>query len=85
MADLVALQPDISIKLHIVAPLDRQDKFLNEISRPVFSYMTNGSLAEMCTFISYDDVKHIANLPHLHHTSDKILGDYEVSAELKEN
>ena len=85
MADLVALQPDISIKLHIVAPLDRQDKFLNEISRPVFSYMTNGSLADMCTFISYDDVKHIANLPHLHHTSDKILGDYEVSAELKDN
>ena len=81
MADLVALQPDISIKLHIVAPLDRQEKFLTEIRRPVFSYMTNGSLSEMCTFISYDDIKHIANLQHLHHTSDKILGDFEVSSE----
>jgi hypothetical protein len=81
MADLVALQPDISIKLHIVAPLDRQEKFSTEIRRPVFSYMTNGSLSDMCTFISYDDVKHIANLPHLNHTSDKILGDFEISAE----
>ena len=81
MADLVALQPDISIKLHIVAPLDRQEKFASEIRRPVFSYMTNGSLSDMCTFISYDDVQHIANLPHLHHTSDKILDDFEVSAE----
>lgn len=81
MADLVALQPDISIKLHIVAPLDRQEKFATEIRRPVFSYMTNGSLSDMCTFISYDDVKHIANLPHLHHTSDKILDDFEVAAE----
>lgn len=81
MADLVALQPDISIKLHIVAPLDRQEKFATEIRRPVFSFMTNGSLSDMCTFISYDDVKHIANLPHLNHTSDKILNDFEVSAE----
>ena len=81
MADLVALQPDISIKLHIVAPIDRQEKFATEIRRPVFSYMTNGSLSEMCTFISYDDVKHIANLQHLNHTSDKILGDFEISAE----
>ena len=80
MADLVALQPDISIKLHIVAPLDRQEKFATEIRRPVFSYMTNGSLSDMCTFISYDDVKHIANLQHLNYTSDKILGDFEVSA-----
>lgn len=81
MADLVALQPDIRIKMHIVAPSDRQEKFSTEIRRPVFSYMTNGRLSDMCTFISYDDVKHIAELKHLNYTSDKILGDFEVSAE----
>lgn len=81
MADLVALQPDIRIKMHIVAPSDRQEKFATEIRRPVFSYMTNGRLSDMCTFISYDDVKHIAKLEHLNHTSDRILGDFEVSAE----
>ncbi len=81
MADLVALQPDIRIKMHIVAPSDRQEKFSTEIRRPVFSYMTNGRLSDMCTFISYDDVKHIANLEHLTHTSDRIIDDFEVSAE----
>lgn len=81
MADLMALQPDVKIRMHIVAPLDRQEKFSTEIRRPVFSYMTNGRLSDMCTFISYDDVKHIAKLEHLNHTSDKILDDFEVSAE----
>lgn len=84
MADLVALQPDIRIKMHIVAPSDRQEKFATEIRRPVFSYMTNGRLSDMCTFISYDDVRHIARLEHLNHTSDRILGDFEVSAERTE-
>lgn len=81
MADLVALQPDIKIKMHIVAPLDRQEKFSTEIRRPVFSYMTNGRLSDMCTFISYDDVKHIAELEYLSHTRDGILESFEVSAE----
>ena len=81
MADLVALQPDIKIKMHIVAPADRQEKFSTEIRRPVFSYMTNGRLSDMCTFISYDDVKHIAVLEHLSYTKDGILENFEVSAE----
>jgi len=81
MADLVALQPDIKIKMHIVAPSDRQEKFSTEIRRPVFSYMTNGRLSDMCTFISYDDVKHIAELEHLSYTRDGILENFEVSAE----
>lgn len=81
MADLVALQPDIKIKMHIVAPSDRQEKFSTEIRRPVFSYMTNGRLSDMCTFISYDDVKHIAELEHLSYTRDGVLENFEVSAE----
>jgi len=81
MADLVALQPDIKIKMHIVAPSDRQEKFSTEIRRPVFSYMTNGRLSDMCTFISYDDVRHIAELEHLSYTRDGILENFEVSAE----
>jgi hypothetical protein len=81
MADLVALQPDIKIKMHSVAPFERQDKFLTEIRRPVFTYMTNARLSEMCTFISYDNIELIADLPHLRRTNDGILEDYEVSAE----
>jgi hypothetical protein len=67
--------------MHIVAPADRQEKFSTEIRRPVFSYMTNGRLSDMCTFISYDDVKHIAVLEHLSYTKDGILENFEVSAE----
>jgi hypothetical protein len=85
MADLVALQPDIKIKMHIVAPSDRQEKFSTEIRRPVFSYMTNGRLGDMCTFISYDDVRHIAELEHLSYTKDGILESFEVSAERSED
>lgn len=84
MADLVALQPDINIKMHIVASPDRQEKFSTEIRRPVFSYMTSGRLSDMCTFISYDDVRHIADMEHLNHLKDGILETYEVSAEKSE-
>ena len=37
MADLVALQPNINIKLHIVAPAEKREKVLQEIQRPAFS------------------------------------------------
>ena len=37
MADLSALQPNMNISLHIVAPYSRMDKVLQEIQRPVFS------------------------------------------------
>ncbi|OZA98137.1 MAG: hypothetical protein B7X52_01030 [Thiotrichales bacterium 34-46-19] len=85
MADLMALQPDIKIKMHIIAPVDRQEKFLTEIRRPVFSYMINGRLSDMCTFISYDDVKHIAGLEHLSYTRDDVLESFEISAEYGED
>lgn len=37
MADLLALQPNMNIALHIVAPAERREKVLAEIRRPVFS------------------------------------------------
>ncbi len=43
--------------------------------------MTSGRLPDMCTFISYDDIRHIAEIDHLTHTNDGLLGNYEVSAE----
>ena len=39
MADLMALQPNLNISAHIVAPIDRKDKVLQEISRPVFAFL----------------------------------------------
>jgi hypothetical protein len=39
MADLLALPPNMDIKLHIVAPEVKRDKVFQEIRRPVFSLL----------------------------------------------
>ncbi len=81
MADLVALQPNINIKLHIVAPAEKRGKVLQEIQRPVFSLLEGRALSEMCTYLSYDSIKDIGDLKHLAHLSDKVIEDYEEAAE----
>ena len=77
MADLLALQPNMDIRLHIVAPEARREKVFAEIKRPVFSLLEKGALSESCTFISYDSVKELVTQPHLTHLSDTVLDDYE--------
>jgi len=81
MADLLALQPNMDIKLHIVAPSVRRDKVFHELQRPVFSLLDKGPLSELCTFISYDSLSELSDLKHLSHTSDSILEEYEEVAE----
>ena len=46
MADLLALQPNMDIRLHIVAPVSKRDKVFSEIRRPVFSLLERGPLAD---------------------------------------
>ena len=81
MADLLALQPNMDIRLHIVAPEARREKVFAEIKRPVFSLLEKGALSESCTFISYNSVKELVTQPHLTHLSDTVLDDYEEAAE----
>jgi hypothetical protein len=81
MADLLALQPNMQVRLHIVAPDERREKVLREIKRPVFSLLDHGPLYEKCTFLSYDAVLSIAHEKHLNHMSDTILDEYEEHAE----
>ena len=82
MADLLALQPNMDIHLHIVAPGERKSKVIQEIRRPVFSLLERGPLIERCTYISYESINELSDLPNLHHTKDTIVGDYEESAEV---
>lgn len=77
MADLLALQPNMDIRLHIVGPDERRRKVFEEIKRPVFSLLEGKPLQERCTFLSYDSVEEIAKLPHLGHVNDSILSEYE--------
>jgi predicted RNA-binding protein len=81
MADLLALQPNMDIRLHIVAPQVRRAKVFQELRRPVFSLLDRGPLYESCTFLSYDSIHEIAELPHLAHLSDSVLNEYEEEAE----
>jgi hypothetical protein len=80
MADLIALQPNMDIRLHIVAPEERRSKVFEEVRRPVFSLIEGKPLQERCTFLSYDSVHKIAELPHLPHVNDSILSEYEDDA-----
>jgi hypothetical protein len=77
MADLLALQPNIDIKLHIVAPESRRDKVLDEIQRPVFALLDKGPLAESCSFISYEALDELAKQEHLPYMNDTVLEAYE--------
>jgi hypothetical protein len=76
MADLLALQPNMDIKLHIVAPEVRKTKVMNEIQRPVFSLLEKGPLSEYCTFLPYGSLRELAALKHLQYLSDEVLEEY---------
>jgi hypothetical protein len=81
MADLLALQPNMDIKLHIVAPLAKREKVFSEIRRPVFSLLEKGPLADSCTYLSYDSLRDLAADRHLSHLSDTVLDEYAEEAE----
>jgi predicted RNA-binding protein len=81
MADLLALQPNMNIKLHIVAPYARRDKVFQEIQRPVFSLLDEAPLYERCSYLSYDSIQEISALKHVGHLSDDVLDEYSEEAE----
>jgi hypothetical protein len=81
MADLLALQPNMDIRLHIVAPEERKEKVFQEIRRPVFSLLDKGPLSESCSFVSYDSLQEITKLKHLSFLSHEILDEYAEPAE----
>lgn len=52
MSDLMALQPNLDIKLYLVAPEERRDKVEQEIQRPTFS-LREKPLPEACGFLPF--------------------------------
>ena len=81
MADLLALQPNMDIRLHIVAPIEKHNKVIREIKRPVFSLIDRGPLSKKCSFLSYEAVTDIAETDHLAHMSDSIIEEFELYAD----
>jgi hypothetical protein len=76
MADLLALQPMLDIKIHIVAPTDRRNVVFIQINRPVFADIAGRALSEICSYISYDSVFKLANEEKLKHMNDSIIDEY---------
>ena len=80
MADLLALQPNMDIQLHIVAPESRRDKVMSELRRPVFSLLDRGPLADSCTYLGYEAIRGLLEHPHLGHMSASVLDEYTEAA-----
>jgi hypothetical protein len=56
MSDLLAMQPNLSIPLFIVAPDDRREKVISEVNRPTFARLSP-PIVEVCRFISLDTLR----------------------------
>lgn len=82
MADLLALQPNMDIRLHIVAPIEKRERVLRQIRRPVFSLLERGPLYDQCSYISYESIDSLSNTQHLAHMSHTIVAEYEENAEV---
>lgn len=82
MADLLALQPNMDIRLHIVAPAARREKVFQELRRPVFSLLERRALAESCSYISYDSLRELAEQQYLAYLNPSVLDEYEEEAEV---
>lgn len=55
MSDLLALQPNLDIKLYLVAPDERHDKVEQEILRPTFQ-LRQKPLNKVCGFLALNDL-----------------------------
>jgi predicted RNA-binding protein len=82
MADLMALQPNLDIKAHIVAPIERKEKVFVEIMRPVFTLLERGPLSKSCTFLSYEAVTELSKEKRLEYMNDGVLDAYAEVAEV---
>ena len=80
MSDLVALQPNIDIQLHIVAPNSKRQKVKREILRPTFERLVRRPLSDRCTFISYEAIDRLVTNPNLSYFRSDILDQYTKSA-----
>jgi hypothetical protein len=85
MSDLIAMQPNLSIPLYLVAPDERKRKVLAEVNRPTFSRL-DPPLSELCRFISFSVLKEQVEKasPFLPYLKAEFLEEISESCELEE-
>jgi hypothetical protein len=76
MSDLLYMQANIDIKLYLVAPDERYEKFIKEVSRPTF-VSSNKPLHTLCSFLPYsklcERLKEVKNV--IHYLKPEFLDD----------
>ena len=60
MTDLLALQPNLSMPMFLLAPEDRREKVAEQLHRPTFARMRPKPLADMCQFVSFESLREAA-------------------------
>jgi hypothetical protein len=63
MSDLVTLQPNIAMKMYIVAPQARRDKVRSELHRPTFAEALSTPLHTRCRYLSIENLKTLEGVP----------------------
>ncbi len=56
MSDLVSMQPNLNIRLYIVAPDEKREQVFSQINRPTFSRL-KPPLRDICQFVPYSELK----------------------------
>lgn len=84
MADLLAMQPNLSIPLFVVAPDERRDKVVVEVNRPTFSRLSP-PLKDACRFISFSTLRQrLPELaPYVQYLKPDVLEELSESCEVE--
>jgi hypothetical protein len=56
MSDLLAMQPNLSIPLFLVAPDERRSKVMQQVNRPTFERM-KPPLVDVCRYIAFETLR----------------------------
>jgi hypothetical protein len=63
MSDLVTLQPNIAMRMYIVAPQARREKVRSELHRPTFAEALSTPLHTRCRYLSIENLKTLEGVP----------------------
>lgn len=85
MSDLIAMQPNLSIPLYLVAPDDKREKVMTEVNRPTFLKLSP-PLSDVCRYISFSSLKEQIKkaAPYIRFLKAEFLDELSESCELEE-
>ena len=75
MFDLFSMAPNLDLKMHIVAPLDRRERVFQEIHIPTFC-SNNLDLHNRCSFLSFEAVNEIFGNKYLENMKEDLIDKF---------